>query len=78
MADSRVEDLDAHLVGLGRRHLDVLDAEILAGFPGHGGLASDGLLREDKKKGGCLSVLAFTHHLCNLGGVGWVRGRAFE
>src|SRR5689334_19055813 len=43
VADARVVDLDAHLVGPRRRHLDVLIAELLAGAPGDGGLAGDGL-----------------------------------
>lgn len=45
MADTGVVDLDPDLVGLGRRHLDVLVAELLAGAPGDGRLASDGLPR---------------------------------
>jgi len=43
VADARVVDLDAHLVRLGRRHLDVLDGELLARLPRHGRLAGDGL-----------------------------------
>ena len=43
VADTGVVDLNADLVGFGRGHLDVLDAEVLGGIPGHGGLASDGL-----------------------------------
>jgi hypothetical protein len=43
MADTGVVDLDADLVGLGRGDLDVLDAEVLACFPGHSGLAGNGL-----------------------------------
>ena len=43
VADARVVDLDAHLVGFGRGDLDLLDAEVLAGLPGHGGQAGDGL-----------------------------------
>lgn len=38
-------DLDADLVGLGRRHLDVLDAQLLASLPGNGGLAGDSLCK---------------------------------
>ena len=45
VADARVVDLDAHLVRLGRRHLDVLDGELLARLPRHGRLAGDGLFR---------------------------------
>jgi hypothetical protein len=43
MADTGVVDFDADLVGLGRGDLDVLDAEVLACFPGHSGLAGNGL-----------------------------------
>lgn len=43
VADARVMDLDADLVGPGRRYLDVLIAEFLAGAPGDGRLAGDGL-----------------------------------
>lgn len=46
MADTSVVDLDADLVGLGRSNLDVLDAQRLAGLPGDGGLAGDGLENE--------------------------------
>jgi hypothetical protein len=43
MADTGIVDLDSHLVSLGRSHLNILDGEVLAGLPGHGGLAGDGL-----------------------------------
>jgi hypothetical protein len=43
VADSGVEDLDTDLVGPGGRYLDLLDAELLAGLPGDGGLALDDL-----------------------------------
>lgn len=43
VADARVVDLDAHFMGLGRSNLDVLDAELLASFPGDSCLAGDGL-----------------------------------
>jgi hypothetical protein len=43
MADTSVVDLDADLMCLRRSDLDVLDAEVLARFPSHGGLAGDGL-----------------------------------
>lgn len=43
VADTGVLDLDSDLVGLGRSHLNVLIAELLAGAPGDGSLASDGL-----------------------------------
>jgi hypothetical protein len=43
VADTGVVDLNADLVGFWRSDLDVLDAEVLGGIPGHGGLASDGL-----------------------------------
>lgn len=46
MADAGVADLDADLMGLGRRHLDILNAELLAGAPGNGRLAGDGLRSE--------------------------------
>ena len=55
MADARVVDLDAHLVGPRRRYLDVFVAELLAGAPGDGGLAGDGLggcrVSESRKRG---------------------------
>ena len=38
MADTGVVDLDADLVGLGGSNLNILDGEVLAGFPGNGGL----------------------------------------
>jgi hypothetical protein len=38
MADTSVVDLDADLVGPGWCNLDVLDGEVLAGFPGDCGL----------------------------------------
>jgi hypothetical protein len=43
VADAGIMDLDAHLVRLGRCYLDVLIAKLLAGAPGDGGLAGDGL-----------------------------------
>lgn len=43
MADTSVGDLDSNLVGLGRSNLDVFKGQGLAGLPGNGGLASDGL-----------------------------------
>lgn len=46
MADTSVVNLDADLVGLGRSNLDVLDAQRLAGLPGDGGLAGNGLRNE--------------------------------
>lgn len=36
MADTGVVDLDTDLVGLRRGNLNVLDSEVLAGFPGNG------------------------------------------
>ena len=45
VADTGVVDLDADLVGLGRRNLDVLNAQLLASLPGNGSLAGDGLIR---------------------------------
>lgn len=44
VADTGGVDLNADLVGLGRSDLDVLDAQLLAGLPGNGSLAGDGLL----------------------------------
>lgn len=38
VADTGVVDLNADLMGLGRGDLDILDAEVLAGFPGNGRL----------------------------------------
>ena len=38
MADTRVVDLDADLVGLGRCDFHVFNGEVFAGFPGDGGL----------------------------------------
>lgn len=43
VANTREVNLDADLVRLGRGNLDVLDAQVLSGLPGHGGLASDWL-----------------------------------
>lgn len=43
MADARVVNLDSHLVGLRGLDLNVFDAQVLAGLPGDGSLASDGL-----------------------------------
>ena len=55
VADAGVVDLDAHLVGPRRQYLDVLVAELLAGAPGDGGLAGDGLrgvrVSESRKRG---------------------------
>lgn len=47
MADTGVVDLDTDLVGLGGSDLDVLDGQVLAGLPGDGGLAGDGLFSVD-------------------------------
>lgn len=43
MADAGVVDLYPHLIGFWRRDLDVFENEVLAGIPGHGGFAGDGL-----------------------------------
>lgn len=43
VTDSGVVDFDSNLVGLGRCDLNVLDAQVFAGLPSHGRLASDGL-----------------------------------
>lgn len=45
MADAGVVYLNTHFVGLGRRDLDVLEAQVFAGLPGHGRLAGDCLYR---------------------------------
>lgn len=41
VADTDVVNLDADLVGFGRSDLDILDGQVLASRPGHGGLAGD-------------------------------------
>jgi hypothetical protein len=46
MTNSGVVDLDSNFVGLWGRDLDILDAQFLASFPGHGGLAGNGLYTE--------------------------------
>lgn len=46
VADTSVVDLDTDFVSLGRSDLNILNGEVLAGFPGNGGLASDGLVKE--------------------------------
>lgn len=56
MADTGVGDLDSDLVGLGRCDFNVLVGELLAGAPGDGRLAGDGLVA-----GGALSAV------CSLG-----------
>jgi hypothetical protein len=38
VADTGVVDLNTDLVGLGGCNLDILDREVLAGFPGNGSL----------------------------------------
>lgn len=43
VADTSVVDLDADLVGPGRKDLDILNGQRLAGLPGNGGLARNGL-----------------------------------
>lgn len=43
MADPGVVDLDSDFMCLRRRNLDVLYAQLFAGFPCYGGLASDSL-----------------------------------
>ena len=45
MADTSVVDLDSDLVGFGRGDLDILDAQVLAGLPGDGGLTGDCLVK---------------------------------
>jgi hypothetical protein len=46
VANTSVVDLDTDLVGPGGEDLNVLDGKGLAGLPGDGGLASDGLRHE--------------------------------
>lgn len=53
VADARVVDLDADLVGLGRGDFNLLDAEVLAGFPGNGGLGVVCQLNVVTSGGGC-------------------------
>lgn len=43
MADTSVVNLNTDFVGLRGCHLDLLNAQVLAGLPGDGGLALDGL-----------------------------------
>lgn len=45
VANTSVVDLDTDLVGPGGKDLNVLERKRLAGLPGDGGLASDGLCR---------------------------------
>jgi hypothetical protein len=40
MADTSVVDLDTDFVRAGRQDLDLLNGEVLAGFPGNCGLCS--------------------------------------
>jgi hypothetical protein len=44
VAHASVVDLNSDLVRLGRSNFDIFDGKLLAGFPGHGSLAGDGLL----------------------------------
>lgn len=46
MADTSVVDLNADLVGARRGNLNVFDAQLLAGLPGDGSLAGNGLFLE--------------------------------
>lgn len=46
MADTCVVDLDTDFVGLWGSDLNVFNGQVLAGLPGDGGLASDGLDRK--------------------------------
>ena len=48
MADAGECNLDANFVGARRGNLDGLDGEGLAGLPGHGGLARNGLAEISK------------------------------
>jgi len=47
VADASVVDLDTDFMRLRRCNFDLLDREVLAGLPGNGGLAFDGLQRID-------------------------------
>lgn len=40
VANTCVVDLNSDLVGPWRKNLDILDGEVLAGFPGNGGLST--------------------------------------
>lgn len=44
MAHASVVDLNSDLVSLGRSNFNVFDGKFLAGLPGYGSLASNGLL----------------------------------
>lgn len=46
VADPGMVDLNSDFVGLGRRNLDVLNAQFLAGLPCHGCFAGDSLVSE--------------------------------
>jgi len=46
MADASVVDLDADFMRSRRFDLDIFDAQLLAGFPSHGGLADNCLCSE--------------------------------
>lgn len=56
MTNASVVDLDADFVRSGGQDLYILKGQLLAGFPGDGGLAGDGLYDMDKHDGGKLSV----------------------
>ena len=43
MTDTSVIDLDANLIGHGRRNLNILNGKVLGGLPRDCGLASNGL-----------------------------------
>ena len=43
VADTGVVDLNADLMGLWGSNLDILDREVLAGFPGNGSLSKSAL-----------------------------------
>lgn len=72
VADAGVVDLDTDLIRLWRCDLDVLDAQLLASLPGHGGLASDGLhgwARQYHAMRGVGGVAVVTHLSYRLGHV---------
>jgi hypothetical protein len=67
VAHTGVVDLYPDLVGAGREDFDIFDDEVLAGFPGHGGLAGDGLAFSGGHDCVCGVVLLF---LCVVGSEG--------
>lgn len=68
VANSGIIDLNSHLVCLGRRNFNILDAQVLASFPSHGRLASDCLHARQGESQHIFSPgsarLATFHELC--------------